>query len=279
MQNLQGGLLAGFLHPNRLEPPLQGGVLFDEPAVLLRGGGTDELNAAPGQGGFDDVGCVNGPLGAAGADDGVQLIQEEDDVPRPGDLAQNVFHALLKFPPVLGSGDDGGQVQGQQPLLAEGVGDLPQRHFLGQTLGHGGFAHPGLPQEDGVVFPPADEDLDDPANLLLPAGDGVIAAAAGGLDHVPGVLVQQPGGGGGGGRRVVRLSPGAGIVGPAPAQGEGGLPVELVGVEAGLNQQLDPASGPLPEQAQQQMAAAHLVVAQALGLGHGSLHNAFQAGG
>lgn len=50
-------------------------------------------------------------------------------------------------------------------------------------------------------------------------------------------------------------------------------------MEAGLNQQLDPASGPLPEQAQQQMAAAHLVVAQALGLGHGSLHNAFQAGG
>ena len=27
------------------------------------------------------------------------------------------------------------------------------------------------------------------------------------------------------------------------------------------------------------MAAAHLVVAQALGLGHGGLHNAFQAGG
>ena len=50
-------------------------------------------------------------------------------------------------------------------------------------------------------------------------------------------------------------------------------------MEAGLNQQLDPASGPLPEQAQQQMAAAHLVVAQALGLGHGGLHNAFQAGG
>ena len=28
VQNLQGGLLAGLLHPNRLEPPLQGGVFF-----------------------------------------------------------------------------------------------------------------------------------------------------------------------------------------------------------------------------------------------------------
>ena len=128
----------------------------------------------------------------------------------PARDSPRMFFMRSQIPGTPGSGDDGGQVQGQQPFLAEGVGDLPQRHFLGQTLGHGGFAHPGLPQEDGVVFPPADEDLDDPANLLLPAGDGVIAAAAGGLDHVPGVLVQQPGGGGGGGRRVVRLSPGAG---------------------------------------------------------------------
>ena len=56
---------------DRLEPALQGRVLADKLAVFLLGSGPEDLNFPPAQGGLEDVGRINGTLGAAGADDGV----------------------------------------------------------------------------------------------------------------------------------------------------------------------------------------------------------------
>ena len=194
----QGGLPGGLLHPDGLEAPLQSGVLLHHLPVLLPGGGPDELQPAPGQGGLEEVGRVDGPLGAPRPDEGVQLVQEEDHVPRPGYLRQDVLHPLFELPPVLGAGDHRGQVQGQQALPGQGVGHLAQGHPLGQGLHHGGLAHPGVPQEDGVVLAPAQEDLHQAVELGLPAHHGVIASLPRPADHVQGVLVQQAGGGRGG---------------------------------------------------------------------------------
>ena len=73
----------GFAHHDRLEPALQGRVLFNVLAVFVDGGGADDLQLAPGQGGLEDVGRVHRALGRAGADDGVHLVDEQDDVARP----------------------------------------------------------------------------------------------------------------------------------------------------------------------------------------------------
>ncbi|MFQ8984283.1 MAG: hypothetical protein ACLR6W_08715 [Evtepia sp.] len=104
-------------------------------------------------------------------------------------------------------------------------------------------------QEDGAVLPPAQEDLDEPVELLRPAGDGVIAPAACLLDHIQGVLVQQPGGGGG--RSAVALPPVPGGVAPA-AQGPGGLAGKVVQLDPCRCQQAAGAPVFLPQQAQEQ---------------------------
>ncbi len=51
-KNLNGLLLGGLAHHDRLEPALQRGVLFDVLAVFVHGGGADDLQFAPGQGGL-----------------------------------------------------------------------------------------------------------------------------------------------------------------------------------------------------------------------------------
>ena len=72
---------------DRLEAPLERGVLLDALAVLVERRRADAAQLAARERGLEQVGRVHRALGRAGADDGVQLVDEQDDLalatPRP----------------------------------------------------------------------------------------------------------------------------------------------------------------------------------------------------
>ena len=89
---------AGFLHPHGLEPALQRLVLLDILAVLVEGGGTDDLDLAAGEGGFRMfarrfMATLLSPAEVTGVD----LVNEQDDVARRLDLAQQALDPLLEL--------------------------------------------------------------------------------------------------------------------------------------------------------------------------------------
>ena len=198
----------GLLHQDALEPPLQGAVLFDGPAELPDGGGPDQLEFPPGQLGLEDVGGVHRPLRRPDAHDGVELVDKQDDVAGGDDLLDGGPYPLLKVPPVLGPRHHGGHVQAHHPAASQLGGDCALGHPLGQPLHDGGLAHPGLPDEAGVVLGPAGEDLDDPLDFLVPADDRVQPPRPGQFGKVPAVFVQVAG---------ARRGPGRGLGGLGPA--------------------------------------------------------------
>ena len=72
---------------NGLEAALESGVLFDVLAVFVERGRADAVQLAAGQHGLQQVAGVHGAFGLARADDGVQLVDEQDDLcPRPTGL-------------------------------------------------------------------------------------------------------------------------------------------------------------------------------------------------
>ena len=79
-QNGDGILHGRLIHLHRLEPALQCGVFFNILAVLVQRGRADAVQLAPGQHGLEQVACVHGAIGLTGTHDGVQLINEEDDL-------------------------------------------------------------------------------------------------------------------------------------------------------------------------------------------------------
>ena len=99
---------SGRFQLHRLEATFQGGVLADEFPVFLLGGGAQHLNLPTAQRRFQDVGCINGAFSAAGADDGVQFVQKEDDAAHPLDFLQNALHPILELAPILGARHSGG---------------------------------------------------------------------------------------------------------------------------------------------------------------------------
>ena len=65
-------------HVDLAEAADQRRIALDMQAVFAVGGGADAAQRPGGQGGLQQVGRVHGAAGAAGADDGVHLVDEQD---------------------------------------------------------------------------------------------------------------------------------------------------------------------------------------------------------
>ncbi len=79
-QDRDGVLDRRLADEHRLEAPLERRVLLDVLAVLVERRGAHRPQLAAGQHRLEQVGRVHGALGGAGADDRVQLVDEEDDL-------------------------------------------------------------------------------------------------------------------------------------------------------------------------------------------------------
>ena len=171
----------------------------------------------------------------------MELVDEEDNAPLGFfHLIEHGLQPLLKLSPVLGPGHQCPHVQGEDGLVLQGGGDISLDDPLGQALGNGGFAHAGLPDENGIVFGFPGEDADDVADLVVPADHRVQLVLPGPLHQVGAVLFQ----GAVGLLGVIRGHP---LVSPYPGQGlEGPLPGDLVlGEELG---QLPPGGVQEPQE-------------------------------
>lgn len=79
-----------------LEAALEGRVLLQVLAVLVERRRTDRLELAPRQHGLEDACRVDRALGGARTHQGVELVDEQDDVAAGADLLEDLLQALLE---------------------------------------------------------------------------------------------------------------------------------------------------------------------------------------
>ena len=190
LEDLHGILDGRLIHRHWLEAPLQGSVLLDGLAVFIEGGGSDHLDLAPGEGGFEDIGGIHAALGIAGTHNVVDFVDHQNDVAQALDLVNEALHPGLKLAPELGTRHQGGEIQQIDLLLPQLEGDIAGSDALGQTLGDGSLAHAGLTDEAGVILLSAVQDLNHPLDLLLPANHRIQLALLGLLRQGDAVALQ-----------------------------------------------------------------------------------------
>ena len=191
LEDLDGLLGGRLLHADLLEAPLERRVALEVLAVLVERGGADRLELAARECRLEDGCRVDRALGGAGADEVVQLVDEQDDVAALGDLLHHLLQALLELTAVLRAGHERGQVERVDLLVLERLRHLARVDALSEALDHGGLAHSGLADQDGVVLLPAREDLHDPLDLGLAPDHRVELALGGELGEVAAELVEQ----------------------------------------------------------------------------------------
>jgi len=176
---------------HRLEPALQGGILLDVFAVLIDRRGADAVQFAPRQHRLEQVSGVHRPFRGAGPDDGVQLVDEQNDLPVGAlHLFQDGLQPLLEFPAVLRPRDQRSHVEGDDPLVLQALGHVSARDPLSQPLDNGRLADARLSDQDGVVLGAPGENLDDAPDLVVAADDGIEFPPTCELGEVPAVFLE-----------------------------------------------------------------------------------------
>ena len=170
---------AGFLHPDGLEAALKGLILLDILAVLVEGGGADDLNFASGQGRLEDVARVHRALALTRRGDGMNFINKEDDVARGLDLTEQALDPLFELAPELGAGHEAGQIEQENFLVLQAHGDVALGDPLRDALSDGRLADARLADEAGVVLLAAAQNLNRAVNFAVAAHDVVQPALPG----------------------------------------------------------------------------------------------------
>ena len=112
----------------------QSGVLHDGVPVFVLGSGPDYGDFTSGQSRLQDVAHPLGAIAvthAAGTEDLVDFVKEEDDIASVLDFLDQVLDVLLKGAPVLGPGFQAGDVDGNNFLVLDCFRHVPVDNCLG----------------------------------------------------------------------------------------------------------------------------------------------------
>ena len=191
-QDRDGVLDGGLTHQNGLETTGKRRILLDVLAVLVERGRADRMQVATGERRLKDVAGVHGALGGTRAHDGVELIDEQDDLAFGLlDFLEHGLQAVLELAAVLGAGDQRAHVELDEVAVAQGARHVAGHDTLGDTLDDGRLADARLADEHGVVLGAAGQDLDGAADLVGTADDWVELAGAGKVADIAAVLLQR----------------------------------------------------------------------------------------
>ena len=282
LEDLEGLVDRRRLDHDGLEAALERAVLLDVLAVLVQRRGAHALQLAARERRLQHVGGVDGALGRAGAHQGVQLVDEQDDVPVGGDLVHDRLEPLLELAAVLGAGDDRGHVERQHAVVAQHVGTLPARDEQGQALDDGRLADAGFADEHRVVLLAARQDFHHALDFAGAADGRVELAFRGELREVAAEVVERRGLGlllGLGRRLRLARRRGRRRLREVAAEEPERLGAGLLEAHAGVGEHLRGDALFLAQQAEEQVLGADVAVVELARLDHGQLEDLLGARG
>ena len=187
------GILYGRLvRHNGLETTLKRGVLLDILAVFVEGGRAYAVEFAARQHRFQKVAGVHCAVALAGADDEVDLINEQQDTAFALlDLVEHRLQTLLKLALVLCTGDERAHIQREQLAVLQVRGNVAAHDTQSQTLDYSGLADAGFADEAGVILGLTGKNTDSASYLVISADNRVELVLARKLNEILTVLVQH----------------------------------------------------------------------------------------
>eukprot|EP00906_Rhabdomonas_costata_P004958 RCo007437 len=186
--SLQNG---GLRNQDGLEPTGKGSVLLDVLAVLLQRCGPNTVQLPTRQAGLEHVGGINRALCRPGADQGVQLVNEQNGVVALHGIPDDTLETLFELPAELRPGHQPREVQREDLLVLDRVRYFSLDNLLRQSFHNSSLADAGFTDQHRVILGSSSKDLKAPLNGILTTNHWVQLAILSGSGEVPGVLLQE----------------------------------------------------------------------------------------
>ena len=148
-------------------------------AVFLVGGRAHAADGARGQRRLEQVGRIHRAAGSgAGADHGVDLIDEQDGVRMRFQFLQHLLQPLLEIAAVAGTRQQRAHVEREHGGRRQHFRHFAVDDAFGQPFGDRGLADPGFADEQRVVLLPAAQHLDRAVDLGIASDHRIDLAVA-----------------------------------------------------------------------------------------------------
>ena len=143
----------GSFDQHLLEAALERGILLDVLAVFVERGRAHAMQLAARQRGLEHVAGIHGAFGLAGADHGVQLVDEQDDLAfLLGEIVEHGLEALFELAAELGAGDQRAHVEREDALVLEPSGTSPLMMRCARPSTMAVLPTPGSPMSTGLFL-------------------------------------------------------------------------------------------------------------------------------
>ena len=177
---------------DRLEAAGKRRVLFHMLAVFVERGRADAVQFAAGKRGLQQVGRIHRPIGLAGADQRMHLVDEQDDLAVFRlHFVEHGLQPLLEFAAELGTRDQRAHVERHQLLVLERFRHVAIDDAQRQALGDGRLADAGLADQHRIVLGAARQHLDRAADFVVAADHRIELALAGLGGQVARIFLQR----------------------------------------------------------------------------------------
>ena len=159
---------------DRLEAPLERRILLDVLPVFVERRRAHRMQLAAREHRLQHVRRVHRSFGRAGADHGVELVDEQDDLALGvDDFLEHRLQALLELAAILRAGDQRAHVQRDDFLVLQPFGHVAANDAAGEPFDDRGLADTRFADQHRVVLRAAREHLDHAADFLVAADDRI----------------------------------------------------------------------------------------------------------
>src|SRR5215472_7822051 len=140
-------------HKHDLEPPLERRIFLDVLPILIKRSRANRSQLTASQRRLQHVGSINRALSRPGANQSMQLVDEENDLSlRILDLFQDSLKPIFKLPTIFGAREHGAQIKRYHPLILQDFRDVARNDPLSKSLHNRSLAHSRFADQYRVVF-------------------------------------------------------------------------------------------------------------------------------
>ena len=152
---------------HRLEASSERRVLLDMLSVLVQRRCADAVQFATRKRRLEHIGSIHRPFRLAGANQGVEFVNEQNDVARAAKLLQHGLEALFKFASIFGPSQQRSKIERQQPTAFQGFRHITLDDALRQAFHDRRLSDSWLADQNRVVLGPSRKHLNGAPDLFV----------------------------------------------------------------------------------------------------------------